>query len=248
MVADYFRDLNEKLRDKLVKKLQEGFPWRVVEVVGPPRSGKTYFIENYLLSRLREAGRDVELRERTATSRDELDKACGDAGPYRLVYCIPWDGAKQYASDDAKRAVQLIIKHFDDRPIEYLGFRYMPPGFVAEVVGRLSTDAAEYVEIQSRAYSTVERLFSGFKWYEVPRILLNALSSVVSGVIGLAGVIDLAGAAADILILLAKGGESPVDAFIELRDSWPKLHDDLKTILSYKIALKLELKPGEARK
>ncbi|MGC9132016.1 MAG: hypothetical protein ACP5H5_10615, partial [Pyrobaculum sp.] len=31
-------------------------------------------------------------------------------------------------------------------------------------------------------------------------------------------------------------------------DSWPKLHDDLKTILSYKIALKLELEPEEARK
>ncbi|WP_237179426.1 hypothetical protein [Pyrobaculum ferrireducens] len=259
MVVDYFQRFNEEL----VKKLLEGFPWRVVDVVGPPRSGKSYFIENYS-SKLREAGRDVELRERTATSRDELGEAYAGGGPYRLVYCIPWDRAKDYASDDAKRAVELIKRHFT--PVEYLGVGYMPPGFAAEVVKRMRESdeeaAVKYLEEQREAYKKFSTLLAPDVWDRVREVLKRVGGAalrdavpfltkalhidVVSHVSKFAPLVfkflDLIAAVIKVF------GKNWITQWIEQREQWKGLHEDLRKVLVWKAAAALGRSGEEVEK
>ncbi|MCU7788678.1 hypothetical protein ODS41_12220 [Pyrobaculum sp. 3827-6] len=227
------------------KERVERYPFPAV-VVGPPRSGKTFFITNY----------GVEAGEKTAVEKGELAEEVG-GGQYRLVYYIPWDGAERYASGDAKRAVELIKRRF--APVEYLGVRYMPPGFVAEVVKRLEEGgeeaAVKYLEEQGKAYEKFSSLLAPGKWDRVREVLKRVGGAAMrEAVLFLMEVLRIADASLvskflDLVAAVIKVfGKNWITQWIEQRERWRGLHEDLRKVLAWRAAAALGRSGEEVEK
>ncbi|AET34274.1 hypothetical protein [Pyrobaculum ferrireducens] len=218
------------------KKRAERYPFPAV-VVGPPRSGKTFFIKNY----------GVEAGEKIAVEKGELAEEVG-GGLYRLVYYIPWDDAERYASGDAKRAVELIQQHFT--PVEYLGVGYMPPGFVAEVLKRLGEGgeeaAVKYLEEQREAYEELSSLLAPDVWDRVREVFKRiGYVALREAVLFLTEVLHIADAFLvskflDLVAAVIKVfGKNWITQWIEQRERWRGLHEDLRKVLAWRAAAKL---------
>jgi tetratricopeptide (TPR) repeat protein/BMFP domain-containing protein YqiC len=244
VAGDLFAPYNKERADR--------YPFPAV-VVGPPRSGKTFFRTNY----------GVEAGEETAVEKSELAEEAG-GGPYRLVYYIPWDGAERYASGDAKRAVELIKLHFT--PVEYLGVRYMPPGFVAEVVRRLEEGgegaAVKYLEEQREAYEKFSTLLAPDKWDRVREVFkrigyftLREAVSFLTEVLCIAGAlpvsksVPLVSKFLDLVAAVIKVfGKNWITQWIEQGERWRGLYEDLRKVLAWRAAAALRRSEEEVEK
>ncbi|AEA13168.1 hypothetical protein TUZN_1705 [Thermoproteus uzoniensis 768-20] len=224
--GDLFAPYNEKRAKR--------YPFPAV-VVGPPRSGKTFFIKNY----------GVEAEEKIAVEKSELVEEEG-RGPYRLIYYIPWDDAERYASNDEVRmAVELIKRHF--APVEYLGVKYMPPGLVTEVAKRMREGgeeaAVKFLEEQREAYEKFSSLLAPDVWDRVREVLKSvggiALREAASFLIGMLSVADASKFLDLVAAVIKVFGKDEIRRWIEQRERWRGLHEDLRRVLVWRAAERL---------
>ncbi|MGC8968963.1 MAG: hypothetical protein ACP5JV_11840, partial [Thermus sp.] len=142
-----------------------------------------------------------------------------------------------------RRAVKLIKLHFT--PVEYLGVRYMPPGFVAEVLKRLGEGgeeaAVKFLKKQREAYEEFSTLLAPDVWDRVREVLKSvggvAAREVAAVLLRRFGVPD---AVLDIVAAVVDAvGSNWVRQWIEQRERWRGLHEDLRKVLAWRAAAAL---------
>ncbi len=181
-----------------------------------------------------------------------------------VLYHIPWDDNKYILGDDVGSAVKLIKKHFSNG-IKWLGAKYIPPGFVAEVVNKLrdSGDAEGYVKQQAEAYYGAIKLLVGEKDVELEGLvamgIVNSIKQFATdglkrliSLVGLGTVASLAVSSITLAMvqsliyqLTKTPGRNPFE-LIELRRYWQSLHSSLKRIVASKVAIQMGITPKEA--
>jgi len=176
----------------------------VVVLVGPGRSGKTFFKDRYLSAY---TVRETSVAEPGAPGVYVLESEeamhyglspsdCG-RGCVKVVYHIPWEEAEKYAeSDNVRRAVTALRKYVGKE------VRYVPPGLVRELLELAEMrgwEAAEKeVQVRVETYRrALEILHSASGWHGVVKeVVKETVKEAVSLLTSPVGTVALAGVTA----------------------------------------------------
>ncbi|MGC9105426.1 MAG: hypothetical protein ACP5HQ_03250 [Thermoprotei archaeon] len=188
-----------------------------------------------------------------------------------VFYAIPWDIDENSLPDDVRASVKLMKDHFK-KPTEWLGKKYVLPGFVKEIISEAREANCEKVEgckaaedfviEQAEAYESLLKFLVGEKDVEFEGFLILSVKSLFEDLtkeslkkladvaIGRLGGIVLSAVATAIFLSLiyklTEREEGSVKELIVFGEKWRKLSDELKKLIASKVALQLGITPEDA--